>query len=111
MEKIFLTERAGGCLIIAMSTGACWGGHCCVDPGIFVSNRAFLCRTMQFAVEPGFLVSDECYNSYNGIYAARVKLYDAIRNYLAPLMHRQDTTNGHPFTDQLDALMHQKYSQ
>ena len=23
----------------------------CVEPGIFVSNRAFLCQTMQFAVE------------------------------------------------------------
>ena len=27
-----------------MSTDACWGGHFCVEPGIFVSNRAFLCR-------------------------------------------------------------------
>ena len=40
---------------MAMSTGACWGGHFCVEPGIFVSNRAFLCRTMHFGVEPGFL--------------------------------------------------------
>ena len=47
---------------MAMSTGACWGGHFCVEPGIFVSNRAFLCRTMHFAVEPGFFVSNECYN-------------------------------------------------
>ena len=31
-------------------------------PGIFVSNRAFLCQTMHFAVEPGFFVSNECYN-------------------------------------------------
>ena len=40
---------------MAMATGACWGGHFCVEPGIFVSNcvepcillsnRAFLCRT------------------------------------------------------------------
>ena len=47
---------------MAMSTGACWGGHFCVEPGIFVSNRAFLCRTMHFAVEPGFFVSNEWYN-------------------------------------------------
>ena len=33
------------------------------EPGIFVSNRAFLCRTMHFAVEPGFFVSNECYNN------------------------------------------------
>ena len=38
-----------------LSTGACWGGHFCVEPGIFVSNRAFLWRTMHFAVQPGFL--------------------------------------------------------
>ena len=48
---------------MAMPTGACWGGHFCVEPGIFVSNRAFLCRTMHFAVEPGFFVSNECYIS------------------------------------------------
>ena len=47
---------------MAMSTGACWGGHFCVESGIFVSNRAFLCRTMHFAVEPGFFVSNECYD-------------------------------------------------
>ena len=47
---------------MAMSTGACWVGHFYVEPGIFVSNRAFLCRTMHFAVEPGFFVSNECYN-------------------------------------------------
>ena len=47
---------------MAMSTGACWGGHFCVEPGIFVSNRAFLCRIMHYAVEPGFFVSNECYN-------------------------------------------------
>ena len=43
------------CLIMAMLTGACWGGHFYVEPGIFVSSRPFLCRTMHFAVEPGFL--------------------------------------------------------
>ena len=59
-NKTFLT--GGGCLIIAMSTDACWGGHFCVEPGIFVSNRAFLCQTMHFAVEPGFSVKNECYN-------------------------------------------------
>ena len=32
------------------------------EPDIFVLNRAFLCRTMHFAVEPGFFVSKECYN-------------------------------------------------
>ena len=31
--------------------------------GIFVSNWAFLCRTMHFAVEPGFFVSNEYYNT------------------------------------------------
>ena len=30
--------------------------------GIFVSNRAFLCQTMHFAVEPGFFVSNVCYD-------------------------------------------------
>ena len=60
-KKYFSPE--GGCLIMAMSTGACWGGHFCVEPGIFVSNRAFLCRTMHFAVEPGSFVSNECYNA------------------------------------------------
>ena len=40
---------------MAMSTDACWVGHFCVERGIFVSNQAFLCRTMHFAVELGFL--------------------------------------------------------
>ena len=44
-KKYFSQEGGGGCLIMAMSTGACWAGHFCVEPGIFVSNRAFLCRT------------------------------------------------------------------
>ena len=35
----------------------------CVEPGIFVLNRALLSRTMHFAVEPGSFVSNECYNS------------------------------------------------
>ena len=48
---------------MAIATGACWGGHFYVEPGFFVSNRAFLCRTMHYAVEPGFFVSNECYNS------------------------------------------------
>ena len=30
--------------------------------GIFVSNRAFFCQTMHFAVEPGYFVSNEVYN-------------------------------------------------
>ena len=47
---------------MAMSTDACWRGHFCIEPGIFVSIRAFLCRTMHFTVEPGFFVSNECYN-------------------------------------------------
>ena len=63
LEKKYFSPK-GGCFIMAMSTGACWGGHFCVEPGIFVSNRAFLCRTMHFAVEPGFFVSNECYNTY-----------------------------------------------
>ena len=53
-----------GGLIMAMSTEACWGGHFCVEPGIFVSNRAFLCRTMHFAVERGFFVSNEFDNIF-----------------------------------------------
>ena len=52
LEKYFSQE--GGSLIMAMLTDECWGGHFCVEPGIFVSNRAFLCRTMHFAVEPSF---------------------------------------------------------
>ena len=47
----------------AMSTNACWVGHFCVEPDIYVSNRAILCRTMHFAVEPDFFVSNECYNT------------------------------------------------
>ena len=53
---------------MALSTDACWGGHFCVEPGIFVSNRAFLCRTMHFAVEPGFFVSNECYNDLSPVW-------------------------------------------
>ena len=36
---------------------------CMLGGGIFVSNRAFLCRTMHFAIEPGFFMSNECYNA------------------------------------------------
>ena len=32
------------------------------EEGIFVSNRAFLCRTMHFAVEQGIFVSNKCYD-------------------------------------------------
>ena len=46
-----------------MSTDACWGGHF-VELGIFVSNRAFLCRTMHFGVAPDFFESNECYNAH-----------------------------------------------
>ena len=59
----YFSQEGGWSLIMAMSTGACWGRHFCVEPGIFVSNRTFLCRTMHFAVEPGFFVSNECYNN------------------------------------------------
>ena len=59
---------------MAMSTGACWGGHFCVEPGIFVSNRAFLCRTMHFAVELGFFVSNECYNDQYGSFTIPSKI-------------------------------------
>ena len=31
----------GGGVIMAMSTGACWVGHFCVEPGIFVSNECY----------------------------------------------------------------------
>ena len=51
----------GVCLIMAISTDAYWGGG--GGGGIFVSNRAFLCRTMHFAIEPGFFMSNECYNA------------------------------------------------
>ena len=33
-------------------------GHFCVELGIILSNRAFLCRTMYFAVEPGFFCGE-----------------------------------------------------
>ena len=63
LEKNISQRRGGwGCLIMAMSTDACWGGHYSVEPGIFRSNRAFFGRTMHFAVEPGFFRSNECYN-------------------------------------------------
>ena len=52
-------SQEGGCLIMAMSTDACWGGHFCVEPGFLC--RAILCQTMHFAVESGFFVSNECY--------------------------------------------------
>ena len=39
-----------------------WRAFFSVEPGIFVSNRAFLSRTMHFAVELGFFVSNESYN-------------------------------------------------
>ena len=57
MENHFSEEGSGGGLIMGMATDACWVGHFCVilgifvsnyfhvEPGIFVSNRAFLCRT------------------------------------------------------------------
>ena len=57
---------------MGMSTGACWGGHFCIEPGIYVSNwafcvepfillsnRAFLCRTS--------VINDD--NSHLSIYA------------------------------------------
>ena len=73
---------------MAMSTGACWGGHFCVEPGIFVSNRAFLCRTMHFAVELGFFVSNKCYNTdithseFNHMFNkyVRIKMWKKVRD-------------------------------
>ena len=53
-KKYFSQEGGGGgggCLVMAMSTDACWGGHFCVEPGIFVSNHAFSCRTGLFCVK------------------------------------------------------------
>ena len=44
---------------MAMSTDACWGGYFGVEPGILLSNRTFLCRTMHFAVELDFFVSNK----------------------------------------------------
>ena len=55
-------KKKGGYLIKAMSTDACWVRQFCVEPGIFVSNHAFCCRTGHFAVESGFCASNECYN-------------------------------------------------
>ena len=52
--KIKYFSPEGGCLIMAMSTGACWGGHFCVEPGIFVSNRLF-------CVEPCILLSNRAF--------------------------------------------------
>ena len=49
-----LTAGGGGCLIMAMATGACLGGH-------FVSNRAFLCQTGLFCVEPCILLSNRAF--------------------------------------------------
>ena len=55
--------------IIAMATDACWVGH--------LWNQAFLCRTMYFCVEPGFLCRTSviiwytnclCTSIYNDIY-------------------------------------------
>ena len=59
LENNFNKER-GGCLIMAMSADAYWVGHVCVELSICEPNWAFLCRTMHFAVEPGFFVSKEC---------------------------------------------------
>ena len=60
LEKIFLTGEMGvfdnGNVNWCMLGGGGGGG------GGGVSNRAFLCRTMHFAVEPGFFVSNECFN-------------------------------------------------
>ena len=53
-QKIFPTGGEGRCLIMAMSTGACWGGH-------FVSNWAFLCRTGLFCVEPCIFLSNRAF--------------------------------------------------
>ena len=45
--KILLKVTNSG-LVMAMTTDACWLGHFCVEPVIFVSNHVFLCRTRQF---------------------------------------------------------------
>ena len=47
---------------MAMATDACWVGHFCVEPGIFVSKHVFLCQTGHFSVKPGFFVLNKCYN-------------------------------------------------
>ena len=54
---------------MAIATDACRKGHFVpqwaiffIEPYIFVSNNVFLCRTMYFYVEPGFLVSNKCYD-------------------------------------------------
>ena len=72
LEKNISHRREGGCLIMAMSTGACWGGHFCVKPGFFVSNRAFLCRTMHSAVELGFLCRTSVIISVRGRYVSAI---------------------------------------
>ena len=60
-KKLLLTGQGGGggCLIMAMPTDACRARHFCVELGILRRTGLFC------AVEPGFFVSDECYNSYS----------------------------------------------
>ena len=61
LEKNISHRRVCVCVCVCGGGGgggsdACWVRHFCVEPGIFVVNRAFLCRrTMHNAVERDFL--------------------------------------------------------
>ena len=45
-----------------MVTDECRVKHFYVELGIFVLNHVFLCWTGHFRAEPGFFVSNECYD-------------------------------------------------
>ena len=56
LEKYISHMRGEGGMFDNGNVNWCMlGGHFCVEPGIFASNWAFLCRTRLFAVIPGFL--------------------------------------------------------
>ena len=62
-------SQTNGGLIMAMATVTSWVGRFCVEPRLFVSNRAFfvsnrafLCRTGHFLCQNGLFVSNECHN-------------------------------------------------
>ena len=44
---------AGVIILMGTATVACWAGLFAVEPGIFVSNQAFCCRTRHFAIDHG----------------------------------------------------------
>ena len=58
--KSDFSEDGCVCLILAMATDACWVGHCCVEPGVLVSNHVFLCLTWHFFCPTRLFVSNRC---------------------------------------------------